>query len=290
MLAEFNDNKTEENYIVQFNTAKNLMDKIQALEYFSTLETKSPAVKKVISNALSDKYWFVQETAMSLIDGENIDGKDLSKIANLAQKGEKTSVQSKAYFLIADAKSQSTLGIVEKGIQSKSYRVNAAALDAMLALNPKRAVSIAEQWEGVDNYDIIDEVGYVYSQEGDTTKKDYYKNLITNSEKEYSKYYGVYHYSKYLGKMDEKTVLDGVSFIEEWGKTDDSKFANQVAKSALIRVSNQYVIKADSYKAEIGNTSGMSSGQIVALENEYANTLLIIDRINEATTNLNVEE
>jgi len=286
LLAEFNDHKTEENYIVQYNNAKNLMDKVEALNFLGKLETKSLQVKQIFSKALSDKFWYIQQKALSLIDIKELKGNELAKVLDLAQNASKTSVQAEAYYLLADLENNNNEAVIEQGIQSKSYRVNAAALSAMLSTNPKKALSVAEQWENIDNYDIIDAVGAVYSEEGDTSKKAYFKNLSTNSDKEYAKYYGIYHYSIYLGRMDDKTVLDGIDYIENWGKTDDSKYANQVARSGLIRISNVYTIKADSYSNELKNSTGLTSGQIIALENEYADIALILDRINEADENL----
>lgn len=286
LLAEFKDAKTVDNYIAQYNNATNLMDKVQALDYFAGVETKADEMNAIFSKALTDDFWYIQKKTISLLDTKEISDSDISKIINLAENGTKTSVQSEAYFLLADLEDKKHEALFEKGIQSKSYRVNASALEALLSVNENRALEIAQSWEKVDNYDIIDEIGFVYSEAGDISKVQYFENSATNTSKEYAKYYSVYHYSKFLGRMDDKTVLNGISFIENWGKIDDGQYANQVAKSALTRVSNVYVIKADSYKSEIKNAKGISKGEIIALESEYADMLLVLDRIKEAKASL----
>ena len=289
LLAEFKDAKTEENYIVQFNNAKNLIDKVQALDYFAGIETQSLQVKNVLNSALSDEFWYIQKKGLSLIDNNDLKGSVLSKVLDLSASAEKTSVQSEAYYLLAELKDKRHESAFEKGIQSKSYRVNAAALDAMLSVNETRALEIATSWENIDNYDVIDAVGSTYNTNGDVSKKEYFENLATNSDDAYTKYYTIYHYSMFLGRMEDKTVLEGVSYIENFGKTDTETYSNKVAQSALTRISNAYTIKADSYKSEIKNESGLTSSETVAMENEYANLLLVLDRISEANNSLKVE-
>tara|TARA_B110000037_G_C17120470_1_gene505630 strand:- start:1046 stop:3634 length:2589 start_codon:yes stop_codon:yes gene_type:complete len=287
LLAEFKDAKTAENYIEQFNHAKNLIDKLQALAYFADLDSQSLAVKTILSKSLSDEFWYVQKKALSLIDSKDLKEETLAKVIELTETAEKTSVQSEAYYLLAELEDKSHESVFEKGIQSQSYRVNAAALDAMLSVNKTRALALAGSWENIDNYDIIDAVGATYSSHGDISNKKYFETLITNSDDSYAKYYSIYHYSKFLGRMDNKTVLEGVSYIENWGKTDTDSYSKKVSQSALKRISKKYTIKVDSYKSEIKNTSGLTRSQKLSMENEYANLLLVLDRINEANSSLN---
>jgi len=286
LLAEINDSKTEDNYVIQFNNATHFLDKLEALNYFAEKEVKSLKAKQLFNKALDDDFWYIQQKALSFIDVKDIDKSTVTKIVNLAENSSKTSVQAEAYYLLANIEDSKYEQVFEKGIQSKSYKVNAAALDALASTNPTRALEIAKSWESINNYDITEEILYVYSEKGDTSKIDYFKNTSLNSDNQYIRLNAIYFYSKFLGRMDDKTVLNGVSFIENWGKTDEGDYSKRVAQSSLIRISNTYVIKADSYKSEINNSKGLLSSQKEALENEYANILLIIDRINEAAENL----
>ena len=284
LLAEINDNKTEANYIVQFNNAKNLLDKVEALEFLAEQKTPSAESKNLFRTALKDEFWYVQEKALKLMKSDQMSGAEFSAVADLAENATKTSVKAEAIYLLGDLENKQYEGIFEKGITSRSYKVNAASLNALSKTNPKKAIEIAETYENIDNYNILDEVGYVYSQEGDKTKATYFQNLVTNSKQVYKKYYGIYHYSIFLGRMEKETVLDGISFIENWGKTETKgPYTKAVALAGVKRVSNEYVIKADSYKSELENSNGMTSSQRLALENEYAEILLVIDRINEAS-------
>ncbi|MGB1315542.1 MAG: M1 family metallopeptidase [Chitinophagales bacterium] len=292
LLAEINDNKTEQNYIVQYNNAKNMVDKLQALEFFAAQETITTEGKNVFSKAVKDDFWYIQKKALSMMNPDDMNGSDYSVVANLAENAEKSSIQAEAIYLLSETENKQYKALYKKGLVSKSYAVNAASLNALSTIDSKAALEQAAQWENIDNRNIIDEVGYVYSQEGDKTKQEYYQRMVNSSSLGiYKKFYSIYHYSIFLGKMDNETVLNGVNFIENWGKNEtESPYSNAVALAALRRVSNQYVIKADSYGQELQNATGLSSSQKMALENEYADLLLVIDRIQEASDNLSKAE
>lgn len=288
LLAEIKDNKTEANYIVQYNSATNLMDKIEALEFLGAQKTMSADAQNIFQTALEDKFWYVQEKALKLLEAEKLSSTERAAVAKLAENASKTSVRAEAIYLLGDLKEKQYENIFEKGISSQSYKVNAGALNALSKTNPKRAIAIAESYEEIDNYEILDEVGYVYSQNGDKTKATYYQNTVNNSKEIYKKYYGIYHYSIFLGRMEKETVLEGINFIENWGVTEtEGPYTKAVALAAVKRVNNQYVIKADSYKSELANAKGLNDNQKLALENEYAEILLVIDRMTAATDTLN---
>lgn len=291
LLAEIRDTKTEENYIAQYNNAKNLLDKIQALEFFADQEVQSAQVKSIIKKALKDEFWYVQESALSLFKTEEMNAGDYAIVADLAENASKTSVQATAIYLLGEGARKEHQALYERGVSSMSYAVNAASLFALSKVNPKRALVVAESFENVSNYEVIDEVAHVYSLVGDTSKVNYFQKMATNADKPYKKYYAVYHYSVFLSRMDNTTVLEGVDFIENWGKSEAKEpYAKMVALAAVKRISSQFVIKADSYKSELANgKKTLNATQKMALENEYADMLLILDRINEATAALSAE-
>ena len=286
LLAKFNDNKTEENYIVQFDNATNLIDKVEALNYFAGIETKSVAVNKAIAKALDDDFWYVKQQALKKMEIDKMNATTISKIEQIAQNATKTELRATAIKTLADLKNKKHEVIFENGVNAESYRVNAASLEALLEVNPKRALEVAETMEEVSSFEVIDAVGLTYSKKGDASKKVYFKNLATNADNVYKKYYAIYHYSKFLGNQEKETVLDGISFIEDWGLTTEGDYIKRVATSALTRISNAYVIKADSYKNEIKNATGLTQGQVTVMENEYAEMLLILERIEESSANL----
>jgi aminopeptidase N len=282
ILAEKNDNKTAENYIVQYNSATNLIDKLEALDYFADQEVKSSEAKNLFRTALKDTFHYVQEYALTLLDPKTLNESDYNSVIQLADNSKHTSVQSEAIYLLGESKNKAYESIYENGAKSMSYKVNAASLNALSKSNKKSALALAESWEGIDNYQMIDEIGYVYSQNADSSKAKYFTNAVNTSTDIYKKYYNIYHYSIFLGNMDNKTTLAGAQFIENWGKTEtEGPYSPAVALAGLKRIQNVYVIKADSFKKEITNSSGLTSAQKIALENEYADIILVVERLEE---------
>ena len=53
----------------------------------------------------------------------------------------------------------------------------------------------AEEWEGINNYDLIDVVAYVYSEIGEADKVPYFQENALEGEGRYTKLYSIYYVS-----------------------------------------------------------------------------------------------
>ena len=277
LLAQITNNQTEANWIYQFNNGKNMLDKYMALEYLAEIEKPSEAVKAVFRKALSDKYWYIQDFAAALYPLEAGDAMAIELLKDLAVNGQKTDVQASAILTLSLLEDKSFENIFEQGLAHQSYRVNAASLEAIMYTNPDKALSMAEKWEGSKNYDILDVIGYVYSEVGEADKIPYFEKHAIDSEDDYERIYAVYYYSILLGRMEPSLALDGISFIEKWGKTDTGPYSKNVAKSALKRIKMAFEGEAIAIKME-SESAGLSKSQKLALESEMLNYMHVVER------------
>ena len=281
LLAQITDNKTEENWIAQFKQGKNMLDKLYALQYFGEIEEPSDAVVEVYKLALQDDYWYIQDEAAAMYPITEEDQEGIELLMDLAENSTNTDVQSSAILTLSLLESADFEPIYEKGLAHKSYRVNAASLDAMLYTNPNAALSQAEKWEDVKNYEIIDVVGYVYSEVGEADKVSYFEKTASTGDDEYTRLYGVYYYSILLKRMDPKIALDGIDFINNWGKTDDGDYARNVAQSSLQRIQIAFDEQVLEFEKDM-NAPGTSKSQKLALESEMLNYMNVSERAEEA--------
>lgn len=285
LLAKIKHKKTTEAYQFQFKNAKNLGDKMEAILYFKSQKTKSNTAYKVLRQALQDSFWYVQQQALYAIDSAGITQVGLDAIAHLAENAKNTKVRSKAIYLLADSpKKKSYSAIYEKALKDLSYKVNAAGLYAMANTNKKRAETIAKQWENTDRYSIIDEIAALYSQSTDKSKANFFQKMSHSNKNIYVQQSAIYHYSTFLQKMDNKTILEGIDYIKNWGiDATDKNYNKEVATYALTQVENAVIIKADSYKNVIEQgKKELDEQQKMALESEYSDFLLILNRITTA--------
>ncbi|MGB1247834.1 MAG: M1 family metallopeptidase [Chitinophagales bacterium] len=285
ILAIWNDNKTNENWIYQYNHAFNFMDKLTALEALYTLEDESPEAIAVFQEALQDDYWYIRQVGAELYPITEEDEDGLALIMANAQDDESSAAQSEALYTLAILEDENHKNIFEDAINHQSYMVNAAGLEGLSYIDPEAALAKAEEWETIDNYDILDVVGYIYAEEGEADKQAYFTNLVTTSNDVVDKYYGVYYYSKFLQRQDKKMMLEGISFIEEYGKNDDGPWSANVAKSAFNRIKNSAAENALLIQSEM-NQGGVSKAQKMAFESEIADMQYVIQRADEATENV----
>jgi aminopeptidase N len=285
LLAQVTDKQTEDNWIYQFNNGKNMLDKYYALEHLSEIETTSEAVLAVFRKALGDDYWYIQDFAAAVYPLETGDSEAIELLKDLAENGQKTAVQASAILTLSSLEDESFEYIYEKGLLHQSYKVSAASLEALLYANPAKALLQAEKWEDHENADITEVVGYVYSKEGEADKIPYLQKRASENKDYYERIYAVYFYSILLGRMDPSLALDGVTFIEKWGQTDEGPYTKNVGKSALRRIKEAFEGEAIALKME-SETAGLNKSQKLALESEMLNYVYVAERAEEAMANV----
>jgi len=287
LLADIIDNQTEENWIFQAMNGKNMLDKLYALQNLSYIENPSKEIKDVFLYALEDEYWYIKEFAANNYPLEETDEKAILKLKDLALNDEVSAVRAAAINALAQLKDISYNEIFIQGLEDMSYNVNASALLAMMYIDEETALNKAKEWEDVQSYAMIDAVGYVYSQIGNKEQIYYFEDKAINSDNENKKYYAVYFYSLFLGRMDQSTAIKGIDFIEKFGKTDDSKYASNVAKSSLRRIQNSFSAKVEAKQLIIDNKENKKTkAEKLALENEMLNYQSVVDYAQNAFESL----
>lgn len=285
LLAKIEDNKTLEEWSFQYLNGKNFFDRLYALNALIESGKETEDVLKTMRFALKDASWYIQELAAQMYPLKETDSKAITILKELAVNAEKSHVMAAAILKLAELENPEFETYFEKGIQHPSYMVNGAALEALSYTNEKRALAIAESWENEKNYDIKNAVGVVYSEFGDVSKKAYFENVATNSTESIDRVYAVYYYSMFLTRMDPKTAVDGIKFIEEFGKTDKSQWGKNVAISSLGRIRNSFMLQSEAIKAEMA-VPGMSKSEKLSYENELIENKFVVDRANEALARL----
>lgn len=283
LLAEINDNQSDEQYIFQYKHGKNMLDKLYALEYFSTIENPEKDIVDIFQLALDDDYWYIQDYAAYHYPINERDQEGIDKLINLAENSPKSDVMASAILTLSLIDVPEFETIFVNGTNHPSYRVNAASLDALSYYNPDLALETAEKWEkeDINNYEIIDVIGYVYSELGGADKVPYFHKTALESSDEYDRIYAIYYYSMFLGNMSPNIALDGVDFIKKWGETDTGSYSVNVARSSLKRIKQAFEGLASAKEREM-NSAGLSKSQKLAIENEMINYKHVAESASDA--------
>jgi len=147
LLAEINDTKTPDQYLMQFTGSKEFKSRYNALNGIKDQVGKNPAATKLLSAAIKDPYFRTRIKALQLMDLSNTDqlktlGSDVEK---LASGDPKTLVQAAAISALAKTKDKKYMPVFEKGINAVSNAVKASSVGAIVAIDPSKAVAYADK-------------------------------------------------------------------------------------------------------------------------------------------------
>ncbi len=147
LLADINDTKTPEQYLMQFTGSKEFKSRYNALNGIKDQVGKNPATTKLLSAAIKDPYFRTRIKALQLMDLSNADqlkalGADVEK---LATNDPKTLVQAAAISALAKTKDKKYMSIFEKGTNAVSNAVKGSSVGAVIAIDPAKAVAYADK-------------------------------------------------------------------------------------------------------------------------------------------------
>jgi len=147
LLADINDTKTPEQYLMQFTGSKEFKSRYNALNGIKDQVGKNPAATKLLSAAIKDPYFRTRIKALQLMDLSNAEqlkalGSDVEK---LASNDPKTLVQAAAISALAKTKDKKYMPIFEKGINAVSNAVKGSSVGAVVAIDPSKAAAYADK-------------------------------------------------------------------------------------------------------------------------------------------------
>lgn len=147
LLAEVTDNKTPEQYLMQYQNSKDFYSRYKAVENATENVAKNPAALKTLAAALKDPYFRVRMKALQGLDLSKPEQSKLtvSDVEKLASNDSKTLVQATAIAALAKTKDKKYLPLFEKGMNAVSNSVKANSLSAISAIDPSRVASLADK-------------------------------------------------------------------------------------------------------------------------------------------------
>lgn len=174
LLIEKNDNKSDAEFVFQYFNAKNYLDRFEALNALHGGSDK--AAKNVFITALKDEHWSLRMRGLSSVDPSK-DVELLETIANIAQNDSNSNVRALAFDLLGESNDKKYIPYLKAGIDTeKAYNVISAALKALNQVDPLIAQSSAQKLEQEDNGYILNTVGEIYAESGDSKKLAFFEN------------------------------------------------------------------------------------------------------------------
>jgi len=147
LLTEINDNKTADQYLVQYTKAKEFKSRYLAVEFAKENIDKNTSVLKILTAALKDSSHRIRILALSAIDLSKPEQAKLllKDVENIAQNDTKTLAQAAAISALSKTKDKKYVSIYEKGISAVSNSVKGNSIAALADIEPQETVALMQK-------------------------------------------------------------------------------------------------------------------------------------------------
>ncbi|MGZ5211926.1 MAG: HEAT repeat domain-containing protein, partial [Kaistella sp.] len=147
LLGEFTENKTPEQYFVQYSNSKEFLSRYKAVENAAENKGLNPVSLKTLVAALKDSNFRIRMKALSGLDLSKADQAKaaLAEVEKMASNDSKTLVQAAATSALAKTKDKKFVPLFEKGMTAVSNSVKASSLSGISAVDPSRVASLADK-------------------------------------------------------------------------------------------------------------------------------------------------
>ncbi|MCX8677969.1 MULTISPECIES: M1 family metallopeptidase [unclassified Apibacter] len=148
LLCELNDDKTTEQYIVQYKYAPEYSSRKEAVSKLADAQTSNAeALETLLKAASSDKFEGLRTFAISKLDETNptVKQKSASVLEKIATSDAKTLVQAKAIKQLASIDASKYKDLFIKSFNSPSYGVKAASILGVLKVDKNAASELVSK-------------------------------------------------------------------------------------------------------------------------------------------------
>lgn len=147
LLSEITDDKSADQYLVQYTKAKELKSRYLSVQYAKDNIDKNPTTLKILAAALKDSSHRVRILALSALDLSKPEQAKLllKDVENIAQNDPKTLAQAEAISALSKTKDKKYSAIYEKGISAVSNSVKGNSLAAISEIDPQKVVALMDK-------------------------------------------------------------------------------------------------------------------------------------------------
>lgn len=276
LLARVNNSRTAEDYIFQFNNSKRFLDKYESLEYL----INNDSLSFVLDKAIRDGFWYIRGIALQNITEPTQSQIELFK--SLAITDPHSQIRAVALSKLYEAEDDGVVNIAKEVLDKElAYDVIAVALDVLIQKDKSVALEYAKKLEGIQNDDLLDVIGALYSESGSPDAIPYFqKNL-----KKINGYTAISFYTYFQGllqSMDDKTMLENLNVLKEIATTpSQSIYRKLAATNAINDMRNHFRLLSNEVEDE---------GQKKTLEEKVNQISQMMDAIKDAETNGQLKE
>lgn len=232
LLAEKKENKTLEEYLYQYQHARNYLDRREAVDAASKKQEEQKAVE-ILMAALNDPYHGLRSYTISKLDLKKEALKTLveNPLFKIAQSDPKRTVKAAAITKLGDYKFAKYLPLYQAALKDSSYTIAGSALEAIAKVDSSLAFKEAKQLAQTPaKGKLASAVSNTIIKYGDETSADF---ILSNFEKMpfgQSKFDAILPLTQFLAKVQSVEYLKrGVDDIIEFRDNIPEAYKDQIS-------------------------------------------------------------
>lgn len=216
LLAQKTDSKTSEEYVFQYFNALLYLDRFEAMNALMGKQG-DPGARKVMLAALKDKYYGLRMLAIRNINlgSDEVKQAALPELTNIAQQDQNNTVKAAAIIALGKLKNLADLVLFKNALNSQSYAVQGAALNALAAQNPDDALRLAKGLEKDNKGALTQSIVMLYTMKGSEAELPFVTTAFDKSGPQ-AKFNILQGYVAMLGKVNDTQKVN--SRVENFKK------------------------------------------------------------------------
>ncbi len=218
LLGKKFDQKPADWWAYQLTSGGLFRDRQEAMTYFQ--EVPDPVYYPAIEAALNDPFWFIRSQAIAWIaNADSVSTTAATALLNMAQNDENTNTRADAIRLLGQypqANAPLSAAELEQFVtQERSYRVNAAALEALYLANPSRALTLAiQEGETTPSAEVLIAATSLFIADGNAAHQAFFERKILSSDG-FTRFQLLQQYGIYLGQLPIENSTSALALLEQ---------------------------------------------------------------------------
>lgn len=273
LLAEIEDNKTEEELVFQFKNAPKFMDRNEAMERLIGMESEK--IQEILSAALNDPFYSIRSMALDNLP-EELSPAMLTKLRELAQSDKHSEVRAKSLSALAEIDDPQTLTVAKAAIEKEqALSVRASALTIIYEKNAEEGLALAEKLGETAKGPLLEAIAGIYTDKGDAKYMPFFEKRL----KDVDGFTAISFFESYqimASEGDQATIDKTIETLKGFGMGSDASLWRKFgAVKALNDLRNDFRVKARSASGTEKTTLSSNADRITK----------IIDDIKSKETN-----
>lgn len=274
LLAETEENKTEDQLIFQYYNGPKFLDRFEAVQQLQ--DSDAPEARQMLEAALKDDFWVIRSVALSSVDPRGREDM-LKTIREMAAADPHSQVRASALSTLAVLEDEPAIDIAVSAIETDSaYNVIAAGLDFLIQVDKETAMQYAQNLQDTESGSLLSTISTLYAESGDRKYLPFFQDKL----KKVNGFDALSFFSNYQTLIAQFEAEESMAALEPVVKIgldqQQSPWRRLAAMKALNDLRNEYRYEANQLEAEEAKQE---------LENLVERVTKLMEQINAAESN-----